>query len=412
MEGSCRTCGSDQLIVENHEQVCTNCGDVVEEFAGASRLCAVPDGDAVQDSFRNKKYEANQRLTGRIRNETNCAETRRKIDRDRVVDDMRKIVKQFMKHPAAVDETLDLFKAVAKAHQRRLIANKKLGFVGACIYYVSAKHQLGISLHDICKTTNIKMKVISSSLREVRLLCPEFEYERPNIKDLVKKYVDELANRHYDLNAFESDPTSSAHIEPRPLIDPKDRIVLQNRVMLLIDLFEAMHPYYQPTQQSLVAAVIYHAWKSLDTFKMIAINLSTSIQTLSSIERSLDINDDDKCEHSSVPSDDELQRLENKALMVKHSIRYEKFCQMCKFKYSSSGYKLACKLQSSLLMLGRYLGDVNRINLPWYLKDIIENSAHLLQEHMRTETICEPTETNKDSEEGESLTCTFCNREH
>lgn len=378
MDESCKTCGLKEFVTENHERICISCGDVIEELDVVGRLCSLPDNDTVVDSFRNKGYEANQRLTGRIRNETNCIATKRKINRNRIVDDMRKVVKQFIKHPAAIDETMDLVESTFLSFTGRLLTCKKIGLVGACVYYMSAKHQLGISLHDICNATGIKMKVMSSCLKNVRQLCPDFEYERPNIKDLVRKYVDELANKHYDLNSLDiSAPTRSGfnhkanRNEIKPLIDPEDRVVLQNRVMLLIDLFEAMHPYNQPSPQSLIVAVIYHAWKSLDTFKMIAVNLSSSVHDSPSNEAVTEFGDD--------------QQISDMAMRVKHTISYEKFCHICNLRYSSNGYRIVSKLQSSLLMLGKYLGDVNKINLPWFLKDIIDNSAHLIQEHMRSE---------------------------
>lgn len=375
----CHSCGSSDFALENCERICTNCGDVQEEFADQGRLCILADNEAVADSYRNKNYEANERLTSRIRGETNSADTKRVISRQKLLDEMRRIVKQLIKHPSAVDETMELVNSTFQAHQGRLLNNKKLGLVAACIYYLSAKHQLGISLADICKTMNIKMKIISVSLKQVRQLVPQFEYERPNIKDLVKKYIDELATKHYDLNSLDQmspikGESNKKPKEPQPLIDNEDRMVLQNRVMLLIELFEAMHPYNQPTPQSLTIAVIYHAWRSLDTFKMIAVNLGSRIQSSSSVpEIPEDVNDyEDNQSHP-------------KMTRVKHSISFEKFCQICNLKYSSNGYKIVSKLQSSLLMLGKYLGDVNKINLPWYLKEIIENSPHLIQEHMRAE---------------------------
>lgn len=392
MNGKCRSCESTDVTIENCERICTNCGDVQEEFDNGSNeaiidpgcLCMLPDNNTIEENHRNKKFEANQRLTARIRGETNNAETKRKISREKLMDDMRKLVKLLIKHASAVDETMDLINSTLNAYKGRLLTSKKLGLVGACIYYLSAKHQLGISLNDICKVMNIRLKVISVCLKQVKQLSPKFEYERPNLKDLVAKYINELAIKHYDANSMEtniidnnstSNTTSTTKTIPefRPLIDSKDRIVLQNRVMLLIDLFEAMHPYNQPTPQSLITAVVYHAWRSLDTFKMIAINLSSNINNISHTNSRS--NDDDY----------EEQQVNRKAIKVKHSISFEKFCNICNVKYSSNGYKIVSKLQSSLLMLGRHLGDVNKINLPWFLKDIIENSPHLIQEHMRND---------------------------
>lgn len=388
MNSYCNSCNSSDFTIENCERICTNCGDVQEELAEDGRLCILADNEAIADSYRNKSYEANQRLTGRIRGETNSADTKRMISREKLLDDMRRVVKQLIKHPSAVDETMDLINSTLLAHKGRLLSNKKLGLVGACVYYLSAKHQLGISLTDICKTMNIKMKVISVCLKQVRQLVPQFEYERPNMKDLVKKYIDELATKQFDSSYLgQMSPTKGGRAripkEPQPLIDNKDRIVLLNRVMLLIELFEAMHPYNQPTPQSLIVAVIYHAWRSLDTFKMIALNLGSRIQGCVSKPESQE--DHDNYE------DDQFHL---KGTRVKHSISFERFCQVCSLKYSSNGYKIVSKLQSSLLMLGKHLGDVNKINLPWFLKDIIENSPHLIQEHMRSEII--PKDSNMD----------------
>lgn len=338
----------------------------------------VPDGDAMLDTYRNKDYEAQHRLTCRIRGETNNAATRRQIGRKRLMDDMRKVVKQLIKHAAAVDETMELIESTVKAYQGRLLNSKKIGLVGACIYYLSAKHQLGISIGDICKSLGIKMKIISISLKQVKELCPNFEYERPDIKDLVRKYVDEMANKCFDSASLRlgspikvCTSSRSESLESIPLIDNKDKIVLQNRVMLLLDLFEAMHPYNQPSPQSMITAVIYHAWRSLDTFKLLAVNLRNQNISLPGSEETLD--------------DVEHQQIDRKVIRAKHSLSFEKFCQLCNLKYSSNGYKIVSKLQSSLLQLGRHLGDVNKINLPWFLKDIIENSPHLIQEHMRSE---------------------------
>lgn len=342
----------------------------------------LPDNEAVVDNYRDKNFEANDRLTNRIRGETNTSDVKRRISRERLIEEARRIVKQLIKHPSAVDETMDLIQSIFRAYKSRLLASKKLGFIGACIYYLSAKHQLGISLTDICKAINIKMRVISICLKQVRQLCPEFEYERATIKDLVRKHIDDLAIKHYDMTTLDivtpskNDSLRSKNTsEIQTLIDSKDRFVLENRVMLLIDLFEAMHPYNQPTPQSLITAVVYHAWRSLDTFKTIAVNLSADL--------SLMHNSGNSEQHSKTQDEEQVNK---KSIRVKHSISYEKFCHICNLKYSSNGHKIVSKLQSSLLMLGKYLGDVNKINLPWYLKDIIENSPHLIQEHMRTET--------------------------
>lgn len=343
----------------------------------------LPDNEAIVDNYRDKSFEANHRLTSRIRGETNTSDVKRRISRERLIEEARRVVKQVIKHPSAVDETMDLIQSTFKAYKSRLLASKKLGFIGACIYYLSAKHQLGISLTDICKAIHIKMRVISICLKQVRQLCPQFEYERANIKDLVRKHIDELATKHYDMTTLDvvtpskrDSARAKGTSEIQTLIDSKDRFVLENRVMLLIDLFEAMHPYNQPTPQSLITAVVYHAWRSLDTFKTIAVNLSADLSLMNNPEN----------------SDEQLGKIRDeehankKSIRVKHSISYEKFCHICNLKYSSNGHKIVSKLQSSLLMLGKYLGDVNKINLPWYLKDIIENSPHLIQEHMRTET--------------------------
>lgn len=384
MESTCKTCESKDLIIENCERVCTNCGDVQEDLPNdQGNLCMLPDDEAIVSNFRDKKCDANERLTNRIRNETNSASVKRQICREKLLDDMRRVVKQLIKHPTAVNETMDLVSSTLKAYKGRLLTSRKYGLVGACIYYLSAKHQLGISLTDISKVLGIKMRVISICLKQVRDLCPNFEYERPNIKDLVKRFVDDMATKHYDLTSLEAtNPTGSCigkTREPKPLIDNKDKIVLQDRVMLLVDLFEAMHPYNQPAPQSLIVAVIYHAWRSLDTFKMIAVNLKSEIQNINDFDSTVKLN---------LESDELTNR---RAITVKHSISYEKFCQLCNLKYSSNGHKIVSKLQSSLLMLGKYLGDVNKINLPWFLKDIIENSPHLIQEHMRTEPATKAT---------------------
>ena len=386
MDLFCKHCKSDEFISEGSERVCTNCGGVQEDFPGGGvDLCMVPDGETMIDNARSKKYEVHDRLTDRIRGETSGADAKRRISREKLLVEMRRIVKQLVKHPGVVDETMDLVSATLKAHQGRLLSSKKLGLVGACIYHLSAKHQLGISLTDICKVIGIKMKVMSVCLKQVRDLCPNFEYERPNIKYLVKKFVDLMASRHYNLSALSFKSPNKRESEMQPLIDSKDKSVLQARVMLLIELFESMHPFNQPTPQSLITAVIYHAWRSLDTFKLIALNLRSELQTIEPPEAP-----------SSPPSSPSLPALpsssrsvtneqQRKVITVKHSISFEKFCQLCSFKYSSNGHKIVSKLQASLLMLGRHLGDVNKLNLPWFLKDIIENSPHLIQEHMRAE---------------------------
>lgn len=372
MEPVCKSCESKDFSIESFERICTNCGEVQDELVDEGQLCMLPDNDAVEDNFRNKDYEAQQRLTSRIRGETNDTATRRRISREKLLGESSRIVKQFMKQPGAVDETMDLIRSTFAAHEGRLINSKKLGLIGACIYYLSAKHQLGISLADICRTLGIKMKMMTVCLKQVKSLCPDFEYERPNIKDLVKKFIDELTTKNYDLetpdNADETTPTSSNTVSNKspPLINPNDKYVLYNRVMLLIDLFEEMHPYSQPTPQCLITAVVYHAWRSLDTFKMIAVNLSSRISSLPS--------------GKTVESTE--QHTDKKEFRTKHTVSYEKFCQICNIKYSKNGYKIVSKLQSSLLMLGKCLGDVNKINLPWFLKDIIENSPHLIQEHL------------------------------
>ena len=385
MSQACVTCAGKEFSIENCERICTNCGDVQEEFPGdPGDLCMIPDGDAAVDNFRNKNYEATERLTDRIRGETNSADTRRHISREKLLDEMRRVVKQLIKHPNAVDETMDLISSTLKAYSGRLLTSKKQGFAGACIYYMSAKHQLGISLTDICKTLNIRMKVINVCLKQVRSSCPDFEYERPNIKDLVKKFIDDMATQQFDTNTNAEDSqiqADSLYQTKRSksscyLIDHQDKSVLQDRVMLLIDLFESMHPYNQPTPQRLISAVTYHAWRSLDTFKMIALNLKSTIQGNSSMQ------DSSFTEHPGRLTNDQPH---NGATIAKHSISFERFCQLCNLKYSSNCHKIVSKLQSSLLMLGRHVGDVNKVNLPMFLKDIIDNSPHLIKEHRRSE---------------------------
>lgn len=386
MDINCKNCKSNKLILENCEQICTDCGEVQDELVDEGRLCILPDNETIEDAFRNKEIESNDRLTHRIRGEAGDAESRRRITREKLLDESRKIVKQLVKHPAAIDETMDLIKSTFQTYKGRLICTRKLGLIGACIYYLSAKHQLGTTLADVCKTLNIKMKVMTVCLKEVKLLCPNFEYERPNIRDLVKKFIDQMSTKYYDLPATDRPGDS----QRQPLIDQKDKVVLQNRVILLIDLFEATHPYNQPTPRSLIAAVVYHAWRSLDTFKMIAIGIQNlSYKTVNSDPQDNGNNNQlvTTTIDNSAPQDNTDKIDEKVTTRVKHSIGYEKFCQICNIKYSKNGYKVVCKLQSSLIMLGKCLGDVNKITLPWFLKDIIENSPHLIQEHLRSNCI-------------------------
>lgn len=373
---SCKNCKSRDFSDENSDKVCTNCGDVQEEFTNEANLCSMPDNEALIDNFRNKDYEAHSRLNPRIRGETNNSETKRKICQQKTINDMRNIIKKLIKNPRAVDETMDLISSAFKAHDGRLINSKKFGIVGACIYYQSAKHQLGLSLVDICKELNVKLKVINVCLKKVKQLCPNFEYERPNIKDLVSRIIDDLSNKNYDTSLLLPQTDDYQEIKQSiPIIEPKDRTVLQDRVMLLIELYEAMHPYTQPTPQSLITAVVYHAWRSLDTFKCIAGNLKNNLNWLSN-------------QSSSTPTSvKNAEDTSSQRSLVKRSISYEKFCQICELKYSSNGHKIVNKLQSSLLLLGRHLGDVNKINLPWYLKDIIENSPLLIREHRTDQNI-------------------------
>jgi hypothetical protein len=387
MAQACRSCNQFDFVVESYERICTTCGEVQEELPGDEGcLQALPDHQTVLENLSSKKFDTCDRLTGRIRGETQSSYSRRRICKAKALDEMLRVVRQLIKEPSAVDETMDLMSSTFQAYQKRMLATKKNGLAGACIYYLSAKHQLGISLADICKALNIRMKVINVCLKEVKTLCPNFEYERPNIRDLVKKFVDKIASKHYDsphrdsvtnelsLNRDGTDNSHREKTEAQPLIDSKDKRVLENRVMLLLDLFEAMHPYKQPSPHSLITAVIYHAWKSLDTFKAIASNLKRNM-------RDMDRSDSPP---ALIMADEEIDRMRTTA---KHSIGYERFCELCDLKYSSNGHKIVTKLQSSLLVLGRHLGDVNKINLPWYLEDIIENSPHLIMEHKRTEPL-------------------------
>lgn len=366
-ESPCKGCNSRQFSQETCDKVCMNCGDVQEELINEANLCTIPDNETAKDKYRNKEYEANYRLNPRLRTETNSSATRKKICLQRTMNDMRAVVKKLIKDPKAVDETLELLDCAFKAHQGRLINSMKYGILGACIYYQSAKHQLGLSLVDICKVLDVKLRIINICLRKVKQLCPNFEYERPNIKDLIGRLIDDLSNKSYDATMLQPlDSGSPETLQSLPVIEAKDRTVLHNRIMLLIDLYEAMHPFTQPAPQSLITAVVYHAWRSLDTFKTIAVNLRDNINSL--------------CPGSGSTKPDETA-INHGSLHLKRSISYEKFCQICDLKYSSNGHKLVSKLQSSLLLLGRHLGDVNKINLPWYLKDIIENSPLLIQEH-------------------------------
>lgn len=377
MDRACKSCESLDFAIENCERVCTNCGEVQEELPGdEGDLRMLSDNQIITDNIGNKDFDANDRLTNRVRGETQCAESRRQISRNKNLDEMRRVVRLLVKEPSAVEETMDLVSSTFQAYQGRMLTSKKCGLAGACIYYLSAKHQLGISLNDICKVLGIKMKVISVCLKQVKSLCPNFEYERPNIKDLVRKFIRQISSKTFDVNSLDTTSqcgtsADTSQGESQPLIDSKDKKVLHDRVMLLLDLFEVMHPYKQPTPQSLVTAVIYHAWRSLDTFKLIALNLKRDLR-----------------EDTESPSPDLVidtdEQINRRAIMAKHSIGYEKFCQLCNLKYSSNGHKIVTKLQSSLLMLGKYLGDVNKLNLPLFLKDIIDNAPHLIQEHKRT----------------------------
>lgn len=377
---NCKTCQKNEFIVENCERICTNCGDVQDELVDEHRLCMVPDQEAQNDTYRNKNQESNERLNGRIRNETNDAQTRKRISREKMLDESKRMVKQLIKHPDAVSETMELVNITLNSYQGRLMQSKRQGLVAACIYYLSSKHQLGITLADICKIWGIKMKVMSASLKQVKHLCPNYEYERPNIRDLVNKFVDQLESRQYDLTSpTDSNVESDQDVAKQPLLDPKDKTVLTNRVMLLIDLYEAMYPFNQPTPQSLITAVVYHAWRSLDTFRMIAVNLSTNMRQLSS---ALTGNKDKAIMDNETTDATDLT--ENNGIQVKHKISYEKFCHICDIKFSKNGYKVVRKVQNSLLILGKCFGDINKLNLPWYLKDIIDNSAHLIQEHMKS----------------------------
>lgn len=397
MTQPCKGCESTDFAVEGHERVCTTCGQVQEELPGDdNHLTMLSDHQTVIDNLGSKAFDNGGRLNNRIRGETQSADSRRRICKAKILDEMRRIVKKLIKEPSTVEETMELMNATFQAYRKRMLSDKKNGLVGACIYYLSAKHQLGISLTDICKVLGIKMKVINVCLKEVKALCPNFEYERLNIKDLVRKFVDRIASKNYDLPHH--DATTSSQVDPevckarikanvQPLISNKDKKVLEDRVMLLLDLFEAMHPYKQPSPQSLITAVIYHAWKSLDTFKAIALNLKQTIHDLEGSESPPPL----------VVADEELDPTPTAA---KHSIGYEKFCEMCNLKYSSNGHKIVTKLQSSLLVLGRHLGNVNKINLPWYLKDIIENSPHLIKEHKRSE----PVAPSKTPETAETMT--------
>lgn len=382
MSRTCGACGSEDFALENCERVCTNCGDVQEDVTGEEGdLRMLSDNQTVRDNIGLKKFDTGDHLTGRVRGETQCANTRRQVNREKVLDEVRRLVRKMIKEPCAVDETMDLIESTFKAYEGRMMASKKHGLVGACIYYLSAKHQLGISLNDICKVLGIKVKVISSCLKIVRSLCPDFEYERPNIRDLVRKFIDGMSVRSYDVMSLdtsqERDSSDKTSTEWQPLIHTKDKKVLQDRVMLLLDLFGVMHPYKQPSPHSLVTAVIYHAWRSLDTFIMIALNLKRDITQQSDCEPG-------SSKGEAVVDPEELRH--RRAITAKHCIGFEKFCQLCDVKYNSNGHKIVTKLQSSLLQLGRYLGDVNKINLPMFLKDIIDNAPHLIQEHLRTET--------------------------
>ena len=368
---ACKNCEGSDFVMETCERVCTNCGEVQEEILGdEGDLRMLSDNQTVSDNISNKKFDTNSRLNNRVRGETQCADTRRQISRVKIMGEMQRLVRLLIKEPSAIDETIDLINLTFLSYKGRMLASKKYGLAGACIYYLSAKHQLGISLNDICNVLRIRMKVISVCLKQVKCLCPDFEYERPNIRDLVKKLIDEISLRAFDLNLL--DTTTKTQNQCQPLISNKDKSVLQDRVMLLLDLFEAMHPYKQPTPKILVTAVTYHAWRSLDTFKLIALNLKRDMQNSDSHDTQNEVFDD---------SEEQITR---SVMMAKHSIGYEKFCQLCDLKYSSNGQKIVTKLQSSLLMLGKYLGDVNKINLPLFLKDIIDNAPHLIQEHMRT----------------------------
>lgn len=381
MSQACKTCESLDFAIENCERVCTNCGDVQEEILGdEGDLRMLSDNQIVSDNIGSKKFNTADRLNSRVRGEAQCACTRRQLNREKVIDEVRRLVRQIIKEPCAVDETMDLIYSTFEAYEGRMMASKKYGLVGACIYYLGAKHQLGISLNDICKLLGIRVKVISVCLKQVKSLCPNFEYERPNIRDLVRKFIDGMSTKSYDVMSFDTtsqaqDPSGRSPTEWQPLIDTKDKDVLQDRVMLLLDLFEAMHPYKQPSPLSLVTAVIYHAWRSLDTFKLIALNLRRDLHRA-----------DEPGSSTSKAMVDSEEQMHRRAITAKHCIGFEKFCQLCDVKYNSNGHKIVTKLQSSLLKLGKYLGDVNKINLPMFLKDIIDNAPHLIQEHMRTES--------------------------
>lgn len=379
----CKTCGSSEWDTENHERVCTNCGDVQESLE--ELLCNLPDHGTVLDTNRNKNYEANQRLTGRIRGETQSSSARKNVNTEKVLDEIGRKVKLLVKNADALHEVTELVSQVVKSCKKRLTSDKKLGLAGACVYYVSAKYRLGLSLTSICKELGIKLKVINVSLRQVKEIMPNYEFERPNMKDLVTKYIDELSPKHCDITSLNIDNLGTVtSLKTLPFITNEDKGVLTNRVLLLVDLFEATHPYNQPNPQTLIIAVIYHAWKSLDTFKLIAEQLHSS-KNIS-------------------PSEEQQRQIHR----MKNLISYEKFCSAFDIRYSSNGYKIVREIQGSLLTLGRYMGNVNKLNLPWFLNDIIDNSSDLMKEHKRCtknhhQTTSKSATKNPDSE---TLSCT------
>lgn len=370
---TCKTCQKNNFTIENCERICTYCGEVQDELVDEGRLCMIPDQETLEDNFRNKNQEANDRLNGRIRGETNDAQTRKLISREKIFDESRRMVKQMIKHPDAVTEAMDLVKRTLNSYQGRLTHSKRQSLVAACVYYLSSRHQLGITLAELCKQWGLKMKHMNISLKQVKQLSPDYEYERPNIRDLVAKFIDRIESRQFEIfNPDDSDVSIT-----QTLLESKDKQVLTNRVMLLIDLFEAMHPFNQPSPQCLISAVVYHAWRSLDTFRMIAVNLSSNMRRLSSALSG---------QSKEVPYEPEAMShaIGINGNQFKHQISYEKFCKICDIKCSNNSYNIVRKVQSSLLILGKCFGDINKLNLPWYLKDIIDNSTHLIQQHLKS----------------------------
>lgn len=312
-------------LSKQYEYVCCNCGDIIGpsdvEFNG------LPDSEAFVDNLRNKDIEASSRLTGRIRNETNSSGRDKQIYRKKILADARKTVQKLVKDTNSVEEIMTMLER-ALDNLRRTSSAGKSALIGSSIYIISKKNDLGITICDICKSLDIKLKSFNKSLRHIKHTDPQdFDSKSDIYEGCIKSIM-----RKPVLNSLE----------------PTGKYMMEKKIKLILLISEKMNAYSQRSPQCIVPAATYLAWKSTNMFETLG------------------------TEHDGV-----------KRELLKSDISFTKFCVLIDVKKTNRMSSLTTELTSLIMKLAIPFCNIEkRKDLNYLLDCIIENSPALLEEHL------------------------------